>query len=238
MPTIQVVYQETEGGISLAVEPRVLKAGPDPREPVVWQLEGLPPGAFARIEWITQIGGEPPLGPFRELLYGEGFIVGRGDQGHAEARSYSYQVLLESSPHTRPLRSEVCEVAALPAAAHPGTNAVVRYAGGKLEVEPLLIAASTGNIVTWFFEDFPPDVYPVILFRQSAPYGPFSALSLSGLPFLEGAGVRYVITGEVASSAAASWFYTIQARDVDHQILAERHDPGIDNMGPPISTAP
>jgi hypothetical protein len=47
-----------------------------------------------------------------------------------------------------------------------------------------------------------------------------------------------VIAGEIVSPGAESWFYTVQARDVDHQLLAERHDPGIDNMGPPISTAP
>lgn len=238
MPTIQVAYQETEAGGALAVEPRVLKAGLDPREPVVWDLQGLPAGAYARVEWISQLGGGPPLGPFAEMLYGDGVIVGRGDQGQPEGRAYSYQVLLETGPATKPLRSEVCEIAAAPSRAHPGTNVVVRYAAGELQVEPLLIAANTGNVVTWYFVDFPADVYPVILFRANAPYGPFASLSLSALPFLGQAGVRYVIAGEIASSGAETWFYTVEARDVDHQLLADRHDPGIDNMGPPISTGP
>ena len=238
MPIIQVAYQETESGGALTVEPRVLKTGPDPREPVVWDIQGLPAGAYVRVEWSSQLGGRPPLGPFAELLYGEGMVVGRGDQGHPEGRTYAYQVLLETGPTTKPLRSEVCEIVTLPSRAHPGTNVAVRYAAGELEVEPLVIAANTGNVVTWYFADFPADVYPVILFQENAPYGPFASLSLSAPPLLDEAGVRYVIAGEIASTGVESWFYTVQARDADHQLLAERHDPGIDNMGPPISTGP
>lgn len=238
MPTIQVAYQETEAGGGLLVEPRVLTAGPDPREPVVWEVQGLPEGAYVRVEWTSQLGGDPPLGPFAELLYAEGVIVGRGYRGQAVGRAYSYQVLLETGPNTKPVRSEVCEVAVAPSQAHPGTSVTVRYAEGKLEVEPLVIAANTGNIVTWYFLDFPADVYPVVLFRENAPYGPFASLSLTALPFLAEAGVSYVITGEVTSRDVEAWFYTAEARNVQHQLLAERHDPGIDNMGPPISTTP
>lgn len=238
MPTIQVTYQETETGGGLAVEPRVLVAGPDPREPVVWNLQGLPAGAYARVEWLTRLGGEPPLGPFAEMLYGEGVIVGRGARGQGVGRAYSYRILLETGPATKPLGSEVCEVAVGPTQPHPGTDVTVRYAGGKLEVEPLLIGANTGNIVTWYFVDFPADVYPVVLFPRNAPLGPFTSLSLTAPPALAGAGVSYVIAGELADTGADTWFYVVEARDVDHQLLADRHDPGIDNMGPPISTTP
>ena len=108
-------------------------------------------------------------------------------------------------------------------AARPSStpNAVVAYAEGRLAVEPLIISASTGNIVTWFFEGFPEDVYPAIRFIKDGPFGPFSALTLAATEVTAEAGVTHVITGEITSTASEPFFYILEARDREHQVLAD-----------------
>lgn len=236
---IQVTYREPKDGeaAALTVEPEMLEIGPEPREPVVWSLQGLPKGASARLEWSSHLGGDPPLGPFTNLLYSEDSIVGRGDKGRSETHVYPYAIVIESAPGTADgtpaMRSEPCTLVATAARPSSTPNAVVAYAEGRLAVEPLMISVSTGNIVTWFFEGFPEDVYPAIRFVKDGPFGPFSALTLAATEITAEAGVTYIISGEVTSTASEPFFYILEARDRDHQVLAERHDPGIDNMGPP-----
>jgi len=233
MPTIEVVYDPTAGTVQ--VTPQSLEIKAEPREPVVWTLQGLPEGAVAVLHWLSPLGGDPPLGPFNSLLYASSYIEGRGDAERAEARVYAYDVLVEKAAQGDAIaRSARCTLATAAAEASTQPSAVVTYRDGRLEeVEPLVITASTGDVVTWFFEGFPEDLYPVIRFPAGPPFGPFASLTLSATAVTEGAGVRYTMTGAVASESKGLLHYIVEVRNADRQILAERHDPGIDNMGPP-----